>query len=64
MRMQAGQREQGSIYWRPESRPTGTVHMPVAGIYEYCSLNYTLFPQQNPCVNIIADGFQYRTVSD
>ena len=64
MRMQAGRREQGSIYWRLESRSTGTVHTPVAGIYEYCSLNYTRFPQQNPCVNIIADGFQYRTVSD
>ena len=64
MRMQAGRREQGSIYWRPESRSMGTLHTPVAGIYEHCSLNFTRFPQQNQCVNLIADGFQYRTVSD
>ena len=64
MRMQAGRREQGSIYWRPKYRSTGLVQTLVAGIYEYCSLNYTRFRQQNPCVNIIADGFQYRTVSD
>ena len=49
--------EQGSIYWRPESRSPGTVHVPVAEIYEYYSVNYTRFPQQNPCVNIIADGY-------
>ena len=64
MRMQAGQREQGSIYWQQESRSTGIVHTLVPGIYEYSSLNYTRFPQQNPCVNIIDDGFQYRIVSD
>ena len=63
MRMQAGRREQGSIHLRPESRSTGIVHTPVAS-YEYYSLNYTRFPQQNPCVNIIADGFQYKTMSD
>ena len=64
MRMQVGRREQGSIYWWLESRSTGTVHTPVAEIYEYCSLNYIRFPQQNPCVNIRADGFQYKTISD
>ena len=64
MRMQAGRREQGSIYWRPESRSTGTVHTLVAGIYEYYSLNGTRFRQQNPCVNLIAEGSQYRTVFD
>ena len=64
MRMQAGRREQGSIFWRPESRSTGTVHLSVAGIYEYYSMNYTRFPQQNPCVNTIADDSQCRTVSD
>ena len=52
MRMQPGRREQHSIYWRPESKSTRTFHTPVAGIYEYCSLNYTRFPQQNPRVNI------------
>ena len=64
MRMQAGRCEQGSIYWRPESRSTGTVHTPVTGIYKYCSVNYTRFLQQNPCVNIIADGAQCRIVYD
>ena len=64
MTMQEERREQGSIYWRPESRSSGTVHAPIARIYEYCSVNYTRFPQQNPCVNIIDDGSQCRTVSD
>ena len=42
MRMQAGQHEQGSIYWWLESRSTGIVHTPLAGIYEYCRGNITL----------------------